>query len=80
MLAQAVSPCHSAFQTESGEGSRYSRMPPKVTASLPARQQESEQGDGRPILPAERAEFRHALGAMNLFIAFVPLISCAPMR
>ena len=30
---QPVSPCQSAFQTESGAGSRYSRMLPKVTAA-----------------------------------------------
>src|SRR5437763_6379263 len=29
---QATSPCHSEFQTASGEGRRYSRMPPKLTA------------------------------------------------
>ena len=28
-----VSPCHSAFHTERGAGSRYSRMPPKLTAA-----------------------------------------------
>src|SRR5258708_32979404 len=30
--AQLTSPCHSEFQTESGEGRRYSRIPPKLTA------------------------------------------------
>ena len=31
--AQAISPNHMAFQTESGAGSRYSRMPVVLTAS-----------------------------------------------
>src|SRR5438132_10298028 len=31
--AQTVSPCHSAFHTAMGEGSRYSRMPPALTAA-----------------------------------------------
>src|SRR5882724_1221876 len=43
---------------------------------LPTREQEREQRHSRPILAAERRNFRHARRATNLFIAFVPLISC----
>jgi hypothetical protein len=55
-------------------------MLPKVTAGLPTRQQEGEEGEGRPVTVGQSAEFRHARAAMKLFIAFDTLISWGPMR
>ena len=71
-----MSSVHSAFHTDSGAGSRYSRMPTDADGELPGGEQQDEQDDGRPVLAAEGDEFRHARRTMNLFIAFVPLISC----
>jgi hypothetical protein len=42
---------------------------------VPAREQQGEQHQGRPVLTAEGREFRHARRATNLFIALIPLIS-----